>query len=116
MAVGDETTREPESPEAAEAADLAGELADPERLMEGENPDTEDLEDAEHWLSVYKELMAFKQELLEKLRSRLQTMNASDAHDEVLADERMLELELARFARRQEFWRVRIAELSSGAG
>lgn len=101
-----------DAPEAQEAAELASQQADPDRLMDGENPDTQDLDDALHWLSVYGELRSFKEDLLAKLRSRVAEMAADAAQEEALADERLLELELQRFQRRQEFWRGRIAELS----
>jgi hypothetical protein len=91
---GGETPDNPEA-RAAEAAELASQQADPERLMDGEDPETEELEDAEHWLNVYRELHAFKE----------------DAQDEAQADERLLELELARFENREQFWRARIADL-----
>lgn len=106
----------PESPEAQEAAELASQQADPERLMDGEDPETEDLEDARHWLGVYRELHAFKLDLLGKLRGRVQTMTKEDAQGEAEADERLLELELQRFENREHFWRERIADLEKSAG
>ncbi len=106
----------PDGPEAQEAAELAGQQADPERLMEGEEPETEDIEDARHWLNVYRELHAFKLDLLTKLRSRVQTMTKEDALNEAQADERLLELELQRFQNRERFWRDRIAELEGTTG
>lgn len=100
-----------DAPEAQEAAELASQQADPGRLMDGEDPETADLDDARHWLSVYRELHAFKVELLAKLRGRVQTMTKEDAQSEAQADERLLELELQRFESRQQFWLDRIAEL-----
>lgn len=75
--------------------------------MDGEDPETEEPEDAEHWLRVYQELYAFKQDLLGKLRTRLASMDSADAKEEALADERLLTLELERFQRRADFWRRR---------
>jgi hypothetical protein len=103
------------APEAQEAAELASQQTDPERLMDGEDPETEDLEDAHHWLGVYQELHAFKLDLLGKLRGRVQTMSKEDAQGEAQADERLLELELQRFESREHFWRERIAQLKDSA-
>lgn len=94
-----------------EAADLAREQTDPERLMDGENPESDEPEDARHWLGVYQELYAFKSDVLAKLRTRRTEMNSSAAHEEVAADEKLLEMELDRFQRRAEFWRRRLQEL-----
>lgn len=105
-----------DAPQAQEAAELASQQADPERLMDGEDPETEDLEDALHWLGVYRELHAFKLDLLGKLRGRVQTMTKEDAQGEALADERLLELELQRFEAREQFWRERISVLEEAAG
>lgn len=108
---GASSPEEEAAPEAQEAAELASQQADPERLMDGEDPQTEDLEDAHHWLGVYRELHAFKLDLLTKLSNRVQTMTKEDAQDEAQADRRLLELELRRFESREEFWQTRIAEL-----
>jgi hypothetical protein len=106
-----ETPNAANAPEAQEAAELASQQADPERLMDGEDPDTDDLEDARHWLSVYRELHSFKLDLLTKLRGRVQTMTKEDAQGEAQADERLLELELQRFEAREQFWLDRLFEL-----
>jgi hypothetical protein len=98
---------------AAEGAELAAEQTDPDRLMDGEDPGTQQVEDAEHWLRVYQELYAFKQDLLDKLRTRVTEISITDARDEALADERLLVLELARFERRADFWRRRVQELTA---
>ncbi len=98
---------------ADEAAGLAREQTDPERLMDGEDPTTPHADDARHWLGVYQELYAFKQDLLGKLRTRLAEMTTGAAKEEALADERLLVLELERFERRGEFWRRRLQELEA---
>jgi len=96
---------------AQEAAELAREQVDPERLMDGEDPSSTHPDDARHWLGVYQELYAFKTDLLAKLRTRLADMSTGAAQEEVLADERLLVLELERFRSRAEFWRQRLQEL-----
>jgi hypothetical protein len=96
---------------AEEAAELAAEQADPDRLMDGEDPSSAHADDASHWLGVYQELYAFKQDLLAKLRTRLGEMSSGVAKEEALADARLLELELERFQRRADFWRRRLQEL-----
>jgi hypothetical protein len=110
--VTEERGRGAEHPASSEAAELASQQADPDRLMEGEDPTTVDLDDARHWHSVYQELFAFKRDLLDKLQTRLAEISSPDARDEAVADERLLGLELERFQQRAEFWRRRIQELS----
>ena len=38
---------------------------DPDRLIEGEDPGTRYVEDAAHWITVYSELVLFKERLVD---------------------------------------------------
>jgi hypothetical protein len=60
------------------------------------------LEDAEHWLQVYRELLAFK-------RTLLRTTVVVDAGD----DPAPLHAELDRLELRRSFWERRARELQS---
>lgn len=108
--MGGDLTQDDKEP-VQEAAELAREQVDPERLMDGEDPSSDHPDDARHWLGVYQELFAFKTDLLAKLRTRLADMSTGAAQEEALSDERLLVLELERFRGRAEFWRRRLQEL-----
>jgi len=84
-------------------------------LLEGEDPKTKQLDDAEHWRRVYQELLDFKRELLKATYQRMSDMALDDARSEVRhTDQLVLEAESQRFERRLSFWTKRCKELSSG--
>ena len=90
---------------------------DRDRLLEGEDPDTPYLEDAQHWASVYGELLSFKEDLLATARQRLARMSEGSAKKEVTGtDVQILEVERDRLRRRLDFWEVRIKEIERGGG
>lgn len=93
----------------------AEEAADLERLLAGEDPRTEQLEDAEHWRRVYQELLDFKRDLLRSTYQRLEEMDLDDARTELRnTDQLVLEAESERFQRRLLFWKKRCEEISPG--
>ena len=84
---------------------------DPDRMMSGEDPNTQHLDDAVHWLSVYADLTAFKADILAHTESRVVELQP-DAADEIEAtDITVLEAEAQRFRQRYDFWRRRVQEL-----
>jgi DNA-binding response OmpR family regulator len=70
-------------------------------LLPGEVPETRDLEDARQWVSIYRELVAFSERTLSRLRS-------GGGH----ADERVMETHLRRLQGRLEFWERRLWDLA----
>ena len=93
----------------------AEEAADLDRLLPGEDPKSEQRDDAEHWRQVYQELLEFKRELLKSTYERLAEMNLDDARAEVRnTDQLVLEAENERFDRRLAFWEKRCEEISRG--
>ena len=92
------------------AADKAG---DKERLMRGENPDTTYLEDAEHWAGVYRELLAFKNDLLDFTRERIARMRPPASSELATTDLVILEAEHDRLRGRFDFWEKRRLELAT---
>lgn len=85
-------------------------LTDPERLMEGEDPDSDNLEDAEHWLATYSELLGFKDRLLREAENG--TSELSDtSQEEAMRDLSLLDKEKARLVNRYVFWRDKVQEL-----
>jgi hypothetical protein len=96
----------------AEAAqDAAGKSIDPDRLLDGEDPDTTYLDDALHWVTVYSELLAVKRELVATSEDRLGSMQAESRREVASTDLVVLDTEMKRFSRRLEFWRQRCTEL-----
>lgn len=80
---------------------------DPNRLMEGENPDTAERDDAEHWALVYRELANFKRGLIDLTRA--EAAKVREAESEVAIDLQILEAELTRLEKRRDWWVARAA-------
>jgi len=92
------------------------EAEDPDRLMQGENPDTRQSDDIEHWFKVYTELVQTKAELLAALSGRLAELQEPESRREVAdTDLEILKRELGRLQRRLDFWRGRCAAIESKA-
>lgn len=84
--------------------------ADPDRLLDGEDPESVDPDDVAHWIAVYTELLQAKASMLAALNERLAVTTEPDARHEIAAtDVVVLERELQRFQRRLDFWRERRA-------
>ena len=84
-----------------------------DRLLPGENPDTNHVEDAELWLGVYAELIAVKERLLVSLHGEMQDVT-DEAKDELeRVDEAILKDQVAHFMRRHAFWQARLKELAA---
>jgi len=101
---------------AGDIVNMVGDLTDPEHRLPGER-DSETsglLEDAQHWLHVYGELVAFKRTLL-----RTAEVHKEGAPEpvvqEVSNDEALLRSELDRLEGRHRFWQERAQQLQKGA-
>lgn len=103
-----------QTPTPEEAARRA---ADPDYLMPGEQADVrgDRAADAVHWLSVYGELLAFKEELLSVGRSHMTTMS-EDARQDARTDEVLLAHQAERYRRRIAFWTARLTALQVAEG
>jgi hypothetical protein len=87
---------------------------DPDRLLEGEDPRTKYVEDAAHWITVYSELVLFKERLVDSAGEALRNMTETQARDEVSKTDLMvLTAERDRLKRRLDFWKERQRDLSS---
>jgi DNA-binding response OmpR family regulator len=81
-----------------------------DRLLQGENPETEHAADARRWIAIYSHLLAFNEELL----GRLHRIVGDDAPERGLdVDDRIAEWELSRLRERLAFWRQRHLELAA---
>lgn len=82
-------------------------LPRPDRLLEGEDPLTSFPQDARHWIGVYREMIGFKEELLSRMRTQLDSLPAAARQDVLENDIGLLEDQLGRYQRRLEFWYAR---------
>ena len=82
-------------------------IPQPDRLLEGEDPRTVFPRDARHWISVYREMIEFKEDLLARIRSQLRGLPAAGREDVKDNDITLLEDQLQRYRRRLEFWYAR---------
>lgn len=90
---------------------------DGDTLLEGEDPDTPHIEDADHWISVYRELIAFKRSLLDSTNEDAAQLDHREARQEAThVDGAILRAELERFRRRLQFWQERRVELEGRSG
>lgn len=93
----------------------ANRAVDADRLLPGEDRDLHSAQrvDAEHWLGVYSELIAFKVDIRQRSEAALKTIHEA-ARAEVQNDVVVLLAEETRLVRRYEFWKRRLEELSRG--
>jgi len=78
-------------------------------LLEGEDPDTAELDDARHWERVYTELKSFKQRMIETAESAIADGIQKPASREIVTTDLVaLRAELRRFDRRLAFWTKRV--------
>jgi DNA-binding response OmpR family regulator len=78
-----------------------------DRLLEGEDPRTLFPQDARHWIAVYREMIGFKEDLLNRIHSLLAGLPAAARYDEMDSDMGQLDEQLLRYRRRLEFWYAR---------
>ena len=97
--------------------EVMGDLVDPGHRLPGERESESSplLEDAQHWLQVYVELLSFKRTLV-----RTAEIHEEDAAEPVIGeirnDQRMLLSELQRLEHRHGFWERRVRELQAARG
>jgi hypothetical protein len=91
----------------------ASRAVDPDRLLDGEDPETRYIEDTAHWITVYSELVLFKERLVDSASDALRNMTEPHARDEVgKTDLLVLTAERDRLRRRLDYWKERQRELS----
>ena len=81
-----------------------------DRLLEGENPESLRPQDTRHWISVYREMIAFKEDLLERVTSDLVHVSAA-AKADLNDDVKLIDSQLKRYRRRLHYWVERQLEL-----
>lgn len=99
-----------------EAAGAAWEGADVERPIIGENPDSESLDEARHWMTVYSHLVTLEQDLLDLMAGLIPRMPDEAQKEAEKTNLPVLASQLERFKHRLEFWTRRRAELEESQG
>lgn len=98
----------------AETAAL--EQVEPDRLLQGEDERTQHLDDAEHWVKVYKELLEFKRSVLATTEEHVGTMDPDAGVEVQKTDLKALHAEALRFERRLIYWRGRVVDMQKRGG
>jgi len=83
---------------------LARRALDRNRLLEGEDPETPQVEDAVHWSAVYGELIDFKQTLLGQMRKSLAKLPDDAANEIRTVDMAIIRKQLERYESCRAFW------------
>jgi hypothetical protein len=94
-----------------EAAGAAWEGADLERPIQGENPESDSLEDARRWVSVYSHLVKLEQELMDLMASMITNMPGEAQREAEQTNLPVLASQVERFRHRLSYWSKRRAEL-----
>jgi DNA-binding response OmpR family regulator len=81
-----------------------------DRLLEGEDPSSLRPQDTRHWISVYREMIAFKEDLLERVISDLVHVSPA-AKTDLNDDIKLIDSQLKRYRRRLTYWVARQLEL-----
>ena len=67
-------------------------------------------QDTKHWISVYREMIAFKDDLLARVTGNLEQVSAA-ARSDLSDDVTLIQGQLDRYRRRMDFWVERQLEL-----
>ena len=86
-------------------------MLDSERLLDNEDPLTDDAGDAAHWMNIYRELIAFQEGLLARLGTDVGGLTPKARHEIVSTDVAALEKQLGRYMKRLDYWYTRHWEL-----
>jgi DNA-binding response OmpR family regulator len=81
-----------------------------DRLLEGEDPASMRPQDTRHWISVYREMIAFKDDLLKRVMGNLEKVSPAAKLD-LTDDVTLIQSQLDRYSRRMTFWVERQLEL-----
>jgi DNA-binding response OmpR family regulator len=81
-----------------------------DRLLEGEDPESMRPQDTKHWISVYREMIAFKDDLLKRVVGNLEHVSSA-ARSDLSDDVTLIQGQLDRYRRRMDFWVQRQLEL-----
>jgi len=94
-----------------EAAGAAWEGADLDRPIAGENPESESVDDARRWVSVYSHIVRLEEELLDMLAGAIPRMPDAAQREAENTNLPVLASQVERFRHRLEYWVKRKNEL-----
>ena len=89
---------------------MARALSKGDRLLEGEDPESMRPQDTKHWIGVYREMIAFKDDLLKRVVGNLEHVSRA-ARSDLSDDVTLIQGQLDRYRRRMDFWVQRQLEL-----
>ena len=85
---------------------------DQNRLLQGEDPESQDPQDIRHWIKVYQELVDFKERLIATAVETLHEAIETDASREIASTDLVtLRAEHQRLRYRLDFWERKAAKL-----
>jgi DNA-binding response OmpR family regulator len=79
--------------------------------LDGEHIETNDWEDARHWMSIYGDLLEFKRGILNRIRRDLSKL-PPEARRAAETDFTMIEGQMVRYQKRLELWHQRLQDLN----
>jgi hypothetical protein len=94
-----------------EAAGAAWEGVDLERPIKGEDPESESLDEARRWVSVYSHLVNLEQELFDVLARMIPKMPSEAQREAEQTNLPVLASQVERFRHRLDYWVKRKSEL-----
>jgi DNA-binding response OmpR family regulator len=99
-------------PKSTEGARIPGPAVKgrPARPLEGENLETKRWEDARHWISIYADLLEFKQGILARIRRDVANLQVV-AQKAAAIDLKIIESQMQGYQVRLDLWYRRIWEL-----
>src|SRR2546423_14287487 len=98
-----------------EAAGAAWEGADLERPIDGENPESESLEEARRWVAVYSHLVKLEEELLDMLAGAIPKMPDAAQREAEQTNLPVLASQAERFRHRLDYWTKKKAALDTSS-
>jgi DNA-binding response OmpR family regulator len=84
---------------------------DPDRLIEGEDAKTTHAGDARRWITIYGELVAFKEELIARTEQAVTRMSVEAGAEVAKTDLPVMLAELQRLRKRLDLWHERHWEI-----
>ena len=92
----------------AEHESLARKAVDGSRVLDGEDLESTEFDDAVHWHRVYGELIAFKERLLSDMAQGLPQLPEEAAGEVKTVDMAITRQQLERYQIRRGFWKERL--------
>ena len=83
-----------------------------DRLLAGEDPETIRPRDAHHWITIYAELVGFKNQLLVRVNEGMEGVSSA-ARADLQEDVDLVVAQLGRYERRLRFWSTRAGILAA---